>query len=420
MTTPLQAVRGELEAIAASNGQPAVEDADGSSLAQRLADSRVDLLARLDGGIPERAWLPCSQNMLARGARHHVAAPLKSGKSIAFETHGVDMTIAGATVAILDRENGADEYARRLRDVLNDRPDSARDAVRDRLRYYAWPVLKLTDGAELARALAGVDLVVIDSTRTFLSSLALDEDRSDDFAKFAVGLIEPLFRAGIATLQLDNTGHSDDKRARGSSTKGDLADVLYTLRTASAFDEQRPGRVILKRTRSRFGDIGPAFAMSLGNGHFGTFDPDDHQHHADDGPFRPTVLMERVSRYLESVTEPKSQRDIETSVTGSNPHIRDALNILVTDEYVTRQPKGRATLHTSTKPYREADETTHASMRPRCVQNAPKTHAAPHASMRPSPYGEDAQDARADARRRRPVDGGMRPESDSHRAEASS
>ena len=91
---------------------------------------------------PERAWLPHSEQMLARGGRHHVAAPLKSGKSLGFLAHAVDMAIAGARVVILDRENGADEYARRLRDILADRPAGARDAIRDRLAYYAWPAIK--------------------------------------------------------------------------------------------------------------------------------------------------------------------------------------------------------------------------------------------------------------------------------------
>jgi len=38
-------------------------------------------------------------------------------------------------VTIIDRENGADEYSRRLDDGLDDRPASARDAVREKLAY---------------------------------------------------------------------------------------------------------------------------------------------------------------------------------------------------------------------------------------------------------------------------------------------
>ena len=86
-------------------------------LQDRLDDARIDLVAYSEGGLPEREWLPCSERMLARGGRHHVAAPLKSGKSLGMLAHSVDMAIAGARVAIVDRENGADEYARRLHDL---------------------------------------------------------------------------------------------------------------------------------------------------------------------------------------------------------------------------------------------------------------------------------------------------------------
>ena len=338
-----------------------------ASLEQRLADSRVDLLAYIEGGLPERAWLPCSERMLARGSRHHVAAPLKSGKSLGFLAHAVNMTIAGARVVILDRENGADEYARRLHDVLSDRPAEARDALRDRLAYYAWPALKLTDGAALAQALAGVDLVILDSTRTFLSSLALDEDRSDDFAQFSTAIVEPLFRAGIATVQLDNTGHGDKSRARGSSSKGDLADVLYSLKTTAAFDQHRRGTLRLVRAHARFGDVGGAFTMDLGAGHFGTFTADDSDQAEHGATFRPTVLMERVSRALEeSPGLPK--RAVRATVKGNTNAVDLALELLIADGHVHADVVGQAHRHHVVRPYREADD-SHRDHRDQGVTN---------------------------------------------------
>ena len=41
--------------------------------------------------------------------------------------------------------------------------------------------------------------------------------------------------------------------------------------------------------------------------------------------FRPTFLMERVSRFLELQTEPVSQREIERSVEGNGPALRRAV-----------------------------------------------------------------------------------------------
>ena len=59
-------------------------------------------------------------------------APRKKGKSIAMLVHWTRMALEGATVIILDRENGADEYARRLRVALSRhyRPTRAPDARR--------------------------------------------------------------------------------------------------------------------------------------------------------------------------------------------------------------------------------------------------------------------------------------------------
>ena len=345
----------------AQRAETAPPTADGSgadgSLEQRLTDARVDLLALLDGGLPERAWLPSSERMLARGSRHHVAAPLKSGKSLGFLAHAVDMTTAGARVVILDRENGDQEYARRLHDILTDRPASARDAVRDRLAYYAWPTLKLTDGPELGGAFAGVDLVILDSTRTFLSSLALDENASDDFAKFSTAIVEPLFRAGIATLQLDNAGHGDTNRARGSSSKGDLADVLYTLKTTAAFDQQRRGRLKLTRSHSRFGDIAPAFTMDIGGGHFGTFTADQDASDQANAAFRPTVLMRRVADALDE--QPGlSKRAIRETTRGSTEAKELAIELLVIEGYVRVERDGRAVRHYLDKPFNEPETST--------------------------------------------------------------
>ena len=85
----------------------------------------------------------------------------------------------------------------------------------------------------------GADLVIFDSQRRFLTDLGLDEDSSDDYAKFAAATIDAfLFEVGIATLIEDNTGHVQKDRGRGSSAKADLNEVSFILdpstRTARA------------------------------------------------------------------------------------------------------------------------------------------------------------------------------------------
>jgi hypothetical protein len=68
--------------------------------------------------------------------------------------------------------------------------------------------------------------------------------------------------------------------------------------------------------------------------------------------FRPTFLMERVSRYLETLTEPATQTVIERSVEGKIEAVRRALAVLVTEGFVERTPGPRNSLnHALTKPF---------------------------------------------------------------------
>jgi hypothetical protein len=178
-------------------------------------------------------------------------------------------------VAVLDRENGADEFARRVESVLDARGAGAalRDAVSERLRYYAWPSLSLDwrDDPSYVEVFADVDLVIFDSTRSHLTSLGLKEDQSDDFAAFASALIDPLTMAGVATLTLDNVGHVEKGRSRGTSAKADLCDVVYVMDGVTPFSLDVAGRVELRCTHSRIGEVDGAWEMELGGGHYGSW-----------------------------------------------------------------------------------------------------------------------------------------------------
>lgn len=242
-----------------------------------LESARVDLVDYLLTGIPPRQFVPGCHGRFAAGKRHHLAADRKSGKSIAVGVVDVvDIIEAGGTVAVLDRENGEDEYARRLDDVLKARhADTALiAAVRERFRYYAWPSVRLewaTNDAYPA-AFAGVDLVIFDSSRKFLTHVKLEENKSDDYSRFAEALIDPLMRAGIATLILDNVGHEEKRRSRGTISKEDLADVIFSMTKTIEFNRDKTGRVELACEDSRFGDIHGRWTMEIGGGVYEQWD----------------------------------------------------------------------------------------------------------------------------------------------------
>jgi hypothetical protein len=241
---------------------------------ERVTGREIDLIARIEDGVPELEYLPASDGILVRGHRHLIAAPAKSGKSLTTLVHTLHMVQAGATVVVLDKENAQQLYALRLQAILTAWGESAdlRRRIQKQFRYLEFPKLIKTDGPKLATWAKNVaaDLVVFDSQRMFLTDLALNEDDADDYATFMAAAIDPLFEVGIATLILDNTGHNNDGRSRGSSAKRDLNELLFSLSSMQEFSEPQIGRVklALPPGSSRLGNQGE-WTMILGGGRYG-------------------------------------------------------------------------------------------------------------------------------------------------------
>ncbi len=240
-----------------------------------LAEKRVDLVALVEGDeLPEREYVPGSSETIPRGARVHIAAKRKTGKSLAFCTStGLRIVKAGGTVAVLDRENGEAESARRMRSVLEawEAPPELYEAVRARYHYYAFPALDLSwcGDQSYLETFGGCDVVFFDSSRSHLTRLGLKENNSDDFAAFVEALSTPLFLSGVSTVVLDNTGW-DNTHARGSSSKDDLAEVIYKLDKSEPFTLWQRGTLELDVVDCRFGDHFGTWTMSVGAG---TYEP---------------------------------------------------------------------------------------------------------------------------------------------------
>lgn len=233
-----------------------------------LGDARVDLVDLASRPPQPRESVPGADGIFLRGKRHLWVAKAGVGKSLAALVAGVQIVEAGGRVAFIDVENGRDEYARRLRDVLGPRGQHAHTACSHSLHYYEYPALRRDWPSESwVRALADRDLVVFDSSRLVCSALGLAEDRSDDYGEFADAMLMPLSRAGVATLVLDNTGHGEQGRARGTSAKEDLNEVMFALAVHRGFDARRTGAITFTRKRTRFGDdIKAEFTMTVGGG----------------------------------------------------------------------------------------------------------------------------------------------------------
>jgi hypothetical protein len=238
----------------------------------RLLECRVDLVQTYQEGIEPLEVLPGSGGAIFKGKRHQIAAPTNDGKSFGELIRAADMAVAGARVVVLDRENGREVYAERLQIVVEARgwgPEEEK-LLKENLLYFEYPILN-RNGGDALQAVAEmfrVDCVVFDSQRMILTDMGLRENESDDYSEFMEKLIDPLFRCGIATVVLDNTGHDEQDRSRGTSSKQDLHDQIYVLKKVRPFDRDQKGSVALTTKKSRTGAWG-AFELELGGGHVG-------------------------------------------------------------------------------------------------------------------------------------------------------
>lgn len=321
-----------------------------------LLGEPVNLVDVIENGIPPRPWVRGCDGWLAAGKRYLIPAPAGTGKSLVMLTVCVHIVALGGAVTILDVENGSDEYARRLECILhaNDQDGSLAAACADRLRYYEWPKLRL-DWApeEWADAVAGDDLVVFDSSRWILSAAGLDENSSNDYAEFANALLLPLSQAGITTVVLDNTGHGEEERGRGTKAKDDLNEVVYSLAKTGRCDESTTAVFRLKLTRQRFGGLHSRLEMRVGGGVYDMPGPVETPVD-DDGNFRPTIYMRRVWDYVRD-NPGCGSREIREAVSGRADLVNRGLAQLVKERYVEARAtgEGRKTGHHT---LREFDE----------------------------------------------------------------
>jgi hypothetical protein len=77
------------------------------------------------------------------------------------------------------------------------------------------------------------------------------------------------------------------------------------------------------------------------------------------GTFKPTEVMERVSRFLELQAKEANLTRIEAAVNGKGTTIRAAVEALVAEGWISVRSQGVARLHQSVRPFR-ADEKAQA------------------------------------------------------------
>lgn len=245
------------------------------------------------------------------------------------------------------------------------------DVLRDHLTYVR-PELPLTvPGARDAlRALVSSrhpSLIVVDGVTEAMTAHGLDIISNADVAKFFALLPRPLADLGSCVVLLDHVTKDRDQRGRfaiGAQHKLSMisgaAFVLDRVKIARIGDE---GHSKVSVAKDRPSGVRPHTdgAGRFADFYFGSTDDAIARHRlvAPTGDahqsFRPTGLMENISRVLEASTTPLSQARTVEPVSGKREWKLTALRHLETDGYVCVERAGASFLYHSIKPFREQD-----------------------------------------------------------------
>ncbi len=324
----------------------------------------------------ERGWHPLDLVSLGTAApeppaiaelfyvgRRHVV----TGES---ETAKTWLLLAAAAVELRERRGvvwvdgdlvGAGDLLERLRGL-----GVADDAIRDGFLYFV-PEQPLGDSADLVKPLQarGGHLVVLDGFNPLLFLHGCDPDKGVGIESFMRRVANPLRDAGAAVVLSDNVAKAREARgswAIGSERKKSAVEVQLGMTMVEPFGRGRTGKFKLTVHKDRPGYLerpSPGLfvlASDPGSGRCSWRIEPDHSV-SEEGAFRPTNLMEKVSRYLELRPEPCSRKQIEDDVKGKGSGIRTAIDRLVEEGFAVEFAGERNTrLVKSIEAFRETDE----------------------------------------------------------------
>jgi hypothetical protein len=358
------------------DGPTAGQASPGEPGAARTSWWPVDLAAVLSSDNPEP-----EPTILARDDKKCLFYPGKvnallgeseSGKTwVALHAAAQELT-AGHDVAYVDFEDTAPGVTGRLTALGIDR-----DALLQHLTYIApeegWSAQAVAD---LGETLASRDrtLIVLDGVNAAMTLLGLDTNSTTDATKFAQVLLDRLARTGAAVVTIDHVAKNKETRGKGGigsqAKRAMIRGCAISVEVVTPFGRGMVGKLKLFVDKDRPGYVRgfSAFAKNAGIAILSS-DPSsgnvrivvqaaeelDAESRA---TFRPTGLMDRISRHLAGAGEDLSQTQIEKEVPGKAEYIRQALRALLDGKYIEQIAGGRGGGHRYRHRhlYREIDE----------------------------------------------------------------
>lgn len=364
-----------VEPVATSNPLPEVETLEPASWAP------VDLSRFLDSSYtaPTPELLPRGDGvcLLYPGLTHSFHGESESGKSLLALVEAVRILAAGGRVLFVDFESDPGAVTARLLEF-----GATPAQVEQQFVYVRPEVSHKANSREAAAFLAHLrerfDLAVIDGVTDALALWGAETKDNDGITRWARDLPKAIAdNTGAAVVMVDHVTKDAESRGRfaigGQAKLAALTGAAYTVEVSQPLGRGLRGVVVLRVAKDRPGHV---------RGHSGPMRPSDRTQEAarviidstgprpvvtieaprtttgqDARPWRPTAIMEAVSRLLEDAPDPLSFNGVNGATKGREQHVRAALGCLVADGFVTTANGPRSSiLHTSARPYRQADD----------------------------------------------------------------
>ena len=330
----------------------------------------VDLLPILNGEhVEEHAEILHRADgvaLLYRGRLHAAYGEPESCKGWLALAAVAECIDAAELVVYLDYEDTAQNIVARLVALGVDKA-----VIRSRLSYLRVDEPVPTWALEDLVA-SGPALVVVDGITEALTVEGLDMAANQDIAEFRKRLSRAFVRAGAAVLEVDHVVKDKENRGRyaiGAQHKLAGVDVAYRLDVIHPFGREREGLVKVTVTKDRPGYVrqhsadGERTALLRLASTDGTVTATLARAEDHGDTFKPTGLMERVSKLIEA--DPGLTRNaIRSTVKGRATYVDLALELLVSEGFVRVERDGQANRHHHLKPYHEEPGPTESQPSP--------------------------------------------------------
>lgn len=334
--------------------------------------------------------LPTIGGLVYPGLRHLLLGEPESLKTWLSLVLAVAEIRSGRTVFHIDFESTAREMLSRLRDLGLEDEEIAGHFV---YLQPSEPLGSARAAAYLAELVATrqPSLAVVDAMVGALALHGLDPNSAVDIENLHRALFDPLSAHGAAVVILDHVVKNEETRGRwatGSERKIGRADVALRIEVIQPFGRGKTGLARISTSKDRPGHLPRPRAGDLSlysdpdtgaiTSSISLHDPREGE--AQESTFRPTVLMEKVSRFLEHLAEPASRNMIEKGIEGKATFVRRAIDTLISEGYVDERRNGRTRLCTLIRPF--VLDSSHFV----------PDEAESHSSLRPPSYRGDERD----------------------------